>query len=230
MPELAACAKDANVPLPDSDVPPAALVMVGSDLGPRCSGTIVHLDATSAYVVSARHCFTDASGELHLPPQRARVFLVREDAQGSFWEPRPVLSVVKGEASAAQSSWARFKLDHGDWIVFTLAREPSMRAVALADAPLREKVPAAMLTVRWQSSTGRPCLHDRRFEWGATSPLGLAGYSGAAVVANGRVQGLFVGYETDASEQVSFITLVPAESIARPWAAAPSVTPNLRAP
>ncbi len=216
MPELAACATASNVPLHDG-VHPAALVMVGYDFGPQCSGTIVELDDSSAYVVSARHCFTDEHGALFLPMQRTRVFLAREDEHGSFWEPLSVRGLVKGSAAVEESSWERFKLDRGDWIVFTVAREASMRAVQLADAPLREKVPAAMMTVRWQQSTGRPCPHARRFTWGDVASLGLAGYSGAAIVARGRVHGLFVGYETNAASRTSYVRVTPVEAIAKPW-------------
>lgn len=219
MPELAPCAKDSSAPLHDG-VDPAALVMVGYDFGPQCSGTIVELDHSSAYVVSARHCFTDEHGELFLPMQRARVFLARKDEHGSFWDPRPVRGIVKGDAVAEDEwPWERLKLDRGDWIVFTVAREAAMRAVPLADTPLRQKVPAAMLTVRWQQTTGRPCAHARRFAWGDAASLGLAGYSGAAIVAQGRVQGLFVGYETNAASRTSYVRVTPSEAIAKPWRA-----------
>jgi hypothetical protein len=205
--------------------------MVGFDTGPQCSGTIVRLEPEAAYVVSARHCFvTDSdAGALSLPVSRIHVYLAREDPEGFAWTARPARRIVLGRADARLWTWNNFEFDGGDWAVIEVAREEGMTAIPLADGPLAAAEPAALTTMRPQDITGRPCPHARSLRWGDTGAFGYGGYSGAAIVANGRVQGLFTGYRTRGIwflEHITVLTVAPASHIARPWLATQNPTPS----
>jgi hypothetical protein len=197
--------------------------MVGYDTGPGCSGTIVHLDDASAFVLSARHCLVPREGGPQwLPTSRVRVFLARGDEEGLFWEPRPVQQVIVPRGAQTLSSWHDNELSDKDWALFVLAREPEMRAVELADAALPHGAPVTLVTLRSQDATDRPCSHGRPFRWGEVASIMMSGYSGAAVVANGRVHGIFVAGKTGSVwpfDGVRSLVFVAASSVDRPWIA-----------
>lgn len=222
MPPSAGCAEHLATPTTATTVPSGALAMVGFDFGPRCAATVLHLDERNAYLVAARHCLV----RVGVPPSRARVYLPREDKDGMFWEPRPIRRVFVGPGGEHVEPWDDFVFDLGDWSVLEVERDPTMVAIPLADAPLREHIAATLVTVRPQDyGTYRPCLHARGLDWGEVASLGIGGYSGAAIVANGRVQGLFVGYRERGLllfRRVDALRIVPAESIGRPWLAGPT--------
>lgn len=218
IPRMAACTEHLGTPIQATAAPTAALAMVGFDFGPRCAATVVHVDDRSAHLVAARHCLVRPP----IPLSRARVYVAREDKEGPFWEPRTIRRVWLGAGGRELEQWEDFAFDRGDWALVEVDRDETMVAIPLADAPLREHLAAQFVTVRPQDQASyRPCPHARGLEWGEIAALGMGGYSGAAIVANGRVHGIFVGYlERGLFRHLTELTVVPAESIPRPWVAA----------
>lgn len=193
-----------------------SLVMLESADGPTCSGTIVHRDETSAWVVSARHCLYDRHRQ-PVPQDTLRV-LVARGREGIAWDRRSVLRVISS-ARHRQREWRGIAFVD-DWALVQIASDDEMRAIELAEAEASEALPVALLTVRPQVRWDQPCPHARPFIWGELAQIAMAGYSGAAIIGNGRIQGVFSGVSTRGwwlMERVTHLDIAPASSIERPW-------------
>ena len=95
-----------------------------------------------------------------------------------------------------------------------------MRAVELADHAPPAGTPVALVTMRSQDGLDRPCSHARNFRWGEVTELMMGGYSGGAIVADGRVQAVFVGGSTRGLwlfHRVTSLMFTPASQVGRPW-------------
>lgn len=187
---------------------PGGVVTVGTDAGIVCTGTVIRAekvdDGWRHHVLTAKHCFGDyAGGDLPTAEIRALVdggYEIYKGARLEVWSERTVN--YSGPVAAVGFETVTWVADDWGILVITLPLRLQTLPLALDQdaAKLRRGDAVAMysyLDRAWPMKLG---FHTHDFPWGAVPPeLSEDGHSGAPIVRNGRVVGIYVAALTNST-------------------------------